>query len=389
MNNEFKKVTADFRAALVAKIADKNISDFITKTKETSDADTGTFKVVVSTADVDRQGDSVNQQGWDLSFFKSNPVVLWAHDYGSLPIGVCTSIEVQNGKLVAEGKFAPMEANPFAQQVRKLYELGMVRATSVGFIPKEYDQNNNSVISKSELLEFSFVPVPANPHALTLNQIKEFNFDTTMLKTKGIEVTIKEGETAPVVPVEPVAPVVVPADAPVEAKGEVNDELAMIQTREEKFKNYCKLMDAIDAFCSAYFDETTPVEDFSKLLSETADILKSIATGGVDGAKSAKESIAKMLGARKNIREQLTKNSELVEKFLGNLLKNYAILGSIELSEGAKNGSGDKAIETRSTSSALKEINAFVESRELLRSIDKSVEQVLANFNQAARTRQK
>ncbi len=63
-------------------------------------------------------------------------------------------------RLVAEGKFAPAEANPFAQQVRALYDAGIVRATSVGYIPAGARMDGMSD-KGNELLEFSFVPVPA------------------------------------------------------------------------------------------------------------------------------------------------------------------------------------------------------------------------------------
>lgn len=194
MNDSLKTLSAETRAAILESVAKKDFASVISLTKAASKEDSGNFKVVVSTANTDRQGDSVNQAGWDLSYFKMNPVVLWAHDYGTLPIGICTSIEVVEGKLVAEGKFAPAEANPFAQQVRKLYELGMVNTTSVGFIPKKFDDNNSAIIMEQELLEFSFVPVPANPHALRLDEIKALGLDVPMLKTKSIEIVEKVEE---------------------------------------------------------------------------------------------------------------------------------------------------------------------------------------------------
>ena len=116
---------------------------------------------MTSTQDMDRQGDAVDQNLWDLTNYLNNPVVLWAHDYSSLPIGMATNIEKQTvaGQtvLVAEGKFAPAEANPFAQQVRTLYDAGIVRATSVGFIPNTMRMDGKSD-QGNELLEFSFVP---------------------------------------------------------------------------------------------------------------------------------------------------------------------------------------------------------------------------------------
>ena len=187
MKETFKKLTEEIKAQLAAALATKEVADFLSKTKASED--TGKFRVVVSTADLDRQGEVVDQNGWDLSLYMQNAIVLWAHDYSALPIGVCEKIgleDIGGGKqgLVAEGKFAPADANPFAQQVRKLYDAGIVRTTSVGFIAKEMQGNT---VTKAELLEFSFVPVPANPYALSLAAAKEMGLDMAMLAMKGLK----------------------------------------------------------------------------------------------------------------------------------------------------------------------------------------------------------
>lgn len=172
----------------------------------------GSFDVIISTEDIDRSGEIVRQSGWDLANYKNNPIVLWGHDYYSLPIGVCTETyqtEVHGVPATgAKGFFYPAEINPLAQQVRKMYELGLKTGlhvgctTSVGFIPKDFDSNDRSVITKAELLEFSFVPVPANQgvgpaagRALTFSEAKELGFDVELMSTKGLEFIEKiEGE---------------------------------------------------------------------------------------------------------------------------------------------------------------------------------------------------
>jgi len=211
MDNQLKKLTAEIKAAFVEALGKKEFAETVAATKAASD--TGTFEVIISTADRDRQGDIVMQDGWNLDNYKANPVVLWAHDYYQLPIGVCDSIEVKDGKLVAKGRFA---AHDFAQSVRALYDAGMLRATSVGFIPTEYD---GSIIIKAELLEFSFVPVPANPMALSLAAEKKL--DVVQMFVKGFltkEVAEQPAEPAATEPqatepaaVEPEAPAA-PAD---------------------------------------------------------------------------------------------------------------------------------------------------------------------------------
>jgi HK97 family phage prohead protease len=193
MENTFKKLSEEIKVKLEAQLKEEPVLKAIEQIKAASD--TGTFEVVISTADVDRAGEVIDQNGWDLDFYRKNPVVLWAHDYSSLPIGVTEEIEVKDGQLVAKGRFAPEDANPLAQHVRRLYDLKIVRAASVGFIPREFDPNNASIITKAELLEFSLVPVPANPNALSLMKAQAINVEA--LYQKGILIKQEEEEKKP------------------------------------------------------------------------------------------------------------------------------------------------------------------------------------------------
>ncbi len=174
------KISAEIGQKLFDYLNTPETKEFLEKMKAAGD-DAGRFEVIISTADQDRQGEIIDQNGWDLAHYKNNPVVLWGHNYTGLPIGVTDSIELKDGKLVASGRFAPEDANPFAQQVRRLYEAKILRTTSVGFIAKEMEGNT---ITKAELLEFSFVPVPANPMALSL--MKDANLDSVALMQKGL-----------------------------------------------------------------------------------------------------------------------------------------------------------------------------------------------------------
>ena len=132
MNETLKQFSADILKSFKEALAQNASKDFVSKIKAADDKEVGTFKVVISTSDEDRQGDSLDQSKWKLENYKANPVVLWAHDYYQPPIGVCTSISVEGGNLVAEGKFAPAEVNPFAAQIAAMYQAGYIKATSVG-----------------------------------------------------------------------------------------------------------------------------------------------------------------------------------------------------------------------------------------------------------------
>ncbi len=109
------------------------------------------------------------QNGWDLSAFKRNPVILAFHDSASLPVGKATSVGVQDGKLTVGVKFAQTE---FAKAVTAMLSGGYMRAVSVGFAPTEWafakagSRQGGIDFNKQELLEVSVVPVPANAACL-------------------------------------------------------------------------------------------------------------------------------------------------------------------------------------------------------------------------------
>lgn len=124
------------------------------------------FKVVASDETVDRSGEVIKISGWELANFMKNPVIIANHIYKvENIIGKATSIYVEDEKLVVEWIFATTD---LAQDVRKLYDGGFIKTVSVGFIPKERDPNDRNIITRAELLEVSFVPVPCNPNALSL-----------------------------------------------------------------------------------------------------------------------------------------------------------------------------------------------------------------------------
>jgi len=172
-----RKISDNQAEKMSAVFADTAAQELIESTTKAADADTGSFRVVITTEDLDRYNEVIKMEGWELNHYRSNPVVLWGHDHSRI-IGVATDIRIENNQMIAEGKFAPTEEG---QEKRKLYEQGFLKATSVGFIEKEREGN---IVTKAELIEFSFVSVPANPYALSLALEHERSIDE--LVTKGI-----------------------------------------------------------------------------------------------------------------------------------------------------------------------------------------------------------
>jgi hypothetical protein len=180
MNEKIQKISEDIQKQFTDFLQTKEVQDMIAVIKSEKDAGEkyGRFKMAISTEDVDRQGEVIMQDGIDASLYMQNPVVLWAHDYSSAPIGMAEKVYRDGNKTIAEGIFAPTEK---AQEIRQLYDLKIQRASSVGIIPLEMEGNT---ITKSQLLEFSFVPVPANPYALSL--MKTANLQPEVLMQKGL-----------------------------------------------------------------------------------------------------------------------------------------------------------------------------------------------------------
>jgi HK97 family phage prohead protease len=126
----------------------------------------------ISTAAVDRDGDTIDPKGWDLSNYKRSPVVLWAHDHSQLPIARATHVWHDGRGLHAEVEFPPRGLYQFADVVHDMVKAGFLSSTSVGFLPKSSRPNRTGGqgIMQAELLEFSIVAVPANPGALVLQR---------------------------------------------------------------------------------------------------------------------------------------------------------------------------------------------------------------------------
>lgn len=140
------------------------------------------YEFIASTEDVDRDGEVVTASGWDLDNYRKNPVVMFAHDYRSLPIGKAVDIKVRGKKLVSKIEFTPPEVNEFGDAVKRLVEWGALSAVSVGFAPREWTDGEGEKepkrrYTRQELLEQSIVPVPSNPNAL--HEAREANVITT------------------------------------------------------------------------------------------------------------------------------------------------------------------------------------------------------------------
>lgn len=125
----------------------------------------------ISTTTPDRYGDVINPMGMDTKNFRKNPVVLFCHDSRSMVIGKNISLTPDEFGIKAKTQFANTHAG---REIYRLNREGFLNAWSIGFIPKSKPQTAKingmevNYIEKWELLEYSSVPVPANPDSVNL-----------------------------------------------------------------------------------------------------------------------------------------------------------------------------------------------------------------------------
>ena len=125
---------------------------------------------VMSDESVDRVGDVIKADGWNLQNFLKNPVALFGHDHKFI-VGHWTDVKVQGKQLIGRLKLLPKGISERLDEVIAAVEAGILRAVSVGFNisdPQKVEPRKDGgyTFKATELLECSLVSVPANPNAL-------------------------------------------------------------------------------------------------------------------------------------------------------------------------------------------------------------------------------
>lgn len=152
------------------------------------------LEFVITTQSVDRYGDKVLAKGLNFENFKKNPSVLFGHDHNRPPVAKSTDIWAgKDDKIYSLAQFTPADLSDFGHMIYRMYQEGFMNAVSIGFLPTmmkwadedeenaEEDQPDYGLIfHESDLLEYSAVPVPANPEALI--QAKSAKIDLAPLK---------------------------------------------------------------------------------------------------------------------------------------------------------------------------------------------------------------
>jgi hypothetical protein len=71
-----------------------------------------TVKFIITTGNVDRDNDTIDPKGWDLSDFLRSPSILWAHDYSQLPVARALDVVQTPDGLQSTAQFPPKGISP-------------------------------------------------------------------------------------------------------------------------------------------------------------------------------------------------------------------------------------------------------------------------------------
>jgi HK97 family phage prohead protease len=151
-----------------------------------SDSKRDGMSFVLSDETPDRMGDIIMSDGWDLTSFRKNPIALFSHQ-SDFPLGTWENLRVEKKQLMGDLKLAPKGTSDRIDEMTRLIEANILKATSVGFRPLERqprkinDKYVGEIFTKQDLVEVSAVAVPANPNALAVAKELKISEDTRKL----------------------------------------------------------------------------------------------------------------------------------------------------------------------------------------------------------------
>jgi HK97 family phage major capsid protein/HK97 family phage prohead protease len=122
------------------------------------------LEYVISDMTQDRHGTVLDPDAWNLSNFRKNPIALFNHNPNFI-VGNWEKVRAEGNKLIGRLKLLPKGVSYRLDEIRAAVEAGVLRAVSVGFLPRGPESDR---LSKMELLEVSLVSVPSNPNALAM-----------------------------------------------------------------------------------------------------------------------------------------------------------------------------------------------------------------------------
>lgn len=211
----------------------------------------------ISTRGIDRDSEILVPEGAVIDEYMKNPVVLFGHNYSMPPHAKAEWVKADDRGLQSKTVYAETDAG---EEMWQLVSGGYLNAASVGFVPLEYVVNGgpgwaettkklgrkwdmapesfagvNAIYNKWLLLEYSDVPIPANPEAL-VQRAKSMGISDGLLKELGLgNTTTQAGDYAKACKAQSIrvvgfAPVVTQSSA-IDIKSIVAEVIATAQGR--------------------------------------------------------------------------------------------------------------------------------------------------------------
>ena len=189
----------------------------VTEARQTEDG--SPHRMVIAANELSRNGDELNLRGVSFKNYRKNPVVLWSHDsWGGIPIAKTLKIgHDEQGRIEADFQFN--SGDEFAARVENAWNNGFIRSASIRYLPTKVVEVRNEEgkverlrIEESELLEWSLVPVPADPDSVRA-ATRALNLPEEIFR--GIEPEPEDDEAEP--PTDPATDEPEPGPKPKEA----------------------------------------------------------------------------------------------------------------------------------------------------------------------------
>lgn len=138
--------------------------------------DENDVSITMSTIALARDGHVLVPQGCVLDNYRVNPIMLWQHN-PDFPVANANDIVINADTITARAHFVQAGVSQKADEVHGLVNGKIIRALSVGFEPIEMEPldpkrpHGGQRITKWELLECSFVSIPADAGALVTERM--------------------------------------------------------------------------------------------------------------------------------------------------------------------------------------------------------------------------
>lgn len=156
--------------------------------------------IIANTPALDRDKDRIFPEKIDTENFTKNPALFWGHNYRDpwAMIGRIGEWNVTSEQFKFKPELRePVNENDPMQIIRSLWDTGILRAASIGFMPKDKPAPNEEGgydYGEIELLEISLVPIPAHQDAMRM-AIKAFEDELKTVVPYRDEGAAEEGES--------------------------------------------------------------------------------------------------------------------------------------------------------------------------------------------------